>query len=95
VPVKLEKEPSNPVDSRAVAIMCCINDVWERIGYIVKEALDDVHMAIEQKKILKIQFDWIKFIVHYKKPGWYAGIMITRNGDWSPTVLRSRANSFL
>jgi len=87
--VKLEREPSNPVDSRAVAIMCCINDVLA----IVKEALDNVHMAIEQKKILKTQFDWI--IVDYKKPGWYAGIMITRNGDWSSTVLCSGANSFL
>jgi len=77
------------VDVRAIAIMCNINHTWERIGYIVKEALDDVHAAIEEKKILNVQFDWIKYVMHFKKPGWYARIMITRNGEWSQTVLHS------
>ena len=95
MPVKLEREPSNLVDARAIAIMCSVNDTWKRIGYIVKEALDDVHTAIEENKILNVQFDWIKYMVHFKKPGWYAGIMITRDGEWSQTVLHSRANSFL
>ena len=89
VPVKLEREPSNPVDARAIAITCNVNQKWERIGYIVKEALDDVHAAIEGNKILKVQFEWIKYVVHFKKPGWYAGIMITKDGEWSQTVLRS------
>lgn len=93
--VKLEREPSNPVDARAIAIMCKVNQTWERIGYIVKEALDEVHAAIAENKILNVQFDWIKYVVHFKKPGWYAGIMITKNGEWSQTVLRSRANSFV
>lgn len=50
VPVKIVKEPHNPVDSRAIAFMCCVDKAWERIGYIVKEALNDVHSALNDKK---------------------------------------------
>jgi len=61
----------------------------------VKEALDDVHSAINDKKILRVKFDWIKFIVHFKRPGWYAGIRMTQSGEWSQTVLQSQATSFM
>lgn len=47
VPVRVQKEPSNPVDSRAIAFECKVNDKWERIGYVVHEALDAVHEAID------------------------------------------------
>ena len=35
-------------------------------GCIVKEATDDVHAAIQGNKILKVQFERIKYMVHYK-----------------------------
>ena len=96
VPVKLQSEPDNSFDNKAIAIMCQINqDKWERFGYIVKEALDDVHEAINNHKILSVSFAWIKYIVYFKCPGWYAGVKITRSGDWSDVVLRSRANDYM
>ena len=89
VPVKLEKEPSNPIDSHAIAFMCKADKQWERIGYVVKEALPDVHKAIDDDKIIKVFFDWIRYIVYFKPPGLYAGIAITKNGSWSKTVTQS------
>ena len=83
------------MDARAVAFMCHVNKEWERIGYVVQEALDDVHSAMDEKKILDVRFDWIKYVVHFKRPGWYAGIIITKSGEWSQIVLRSQANSFM
>ena len=77
VPVKIVKEPNNPVDVTAIAFVCHLDKEWERIGYIVKEALNDVHCA----KKISAKFDWIKLVFHFKKPGWYAGIMITRSGE--------------
>ena len=91
VPVKLQKEPENPYDTKAIAFVCKAETTFERIGYVVKEALPDVHKAMDENKVLQVQFDHIKFIVHYKSPGWYAGITITRNGEWSNTVLRSQS----
>ena len=94
VAVKLQKEPENKKDSHAVAFMCKVGTVWERIGYVVKEALDEVHKVMDDDKILCVQFDWVKYVPHYKNPGWYAGIKITRDGEWSQTVLRSRSTRF-
>ena len=92
--VKLEKEPSNPYDSNAIAFMCLTKNNWERIGYVVSEALADVNEAISNNKILKTFFSWLKYIVYYKQPGWYAGISVTRSGSWPRTVMQSCAKNY-
>lgn len=61
--VKLQPEPNNPIDTKAIAFMCKAENNWERIGYVVQEALDDVHEVINTNKILGISFQWIKFII--------------------------------
>ena len=94
VQVKLQKETDNPFDANAIAFMCKAGGDWERIGYIVSEALPDVNEALSKKKIIKVYFDWIKYIVYFKNPGWYAGITVTRNGDWSNTVMHSSSKKF-
>jgi len=77
VQVKLQPEPDNRYDSKAIAFLCKIDESgWVRIGYVVREVLDEVHEAINKKKILNVSFDWIKYTVHFKSPGWYAGIRI-------------------
>ena len=91
VPVKLQPEPNNKYDNKAVAFMCRTDSGWERIGYVVKEAAEEVHAAIRNKKILKVAFEWIKYKFLFKSPAWYAAISITLNGEWSNTVMRSRA----
>lgn len=89
--VKLKKEPNNPIDFKAIVFVCDVTGTWERIGYVVQEVLDEVHKAMDDGLILKVQFEWIKYIIHFKNPGWYTGIKVTRNGEWSQTVLRSRS----
>ena len=34
----------NLIDSKAIAFKCQIADEWQTIGYIVREALDPVHI---------------------------------------------------
>ena len=82
VPVELRKEPNNPVDSRAIAFVCKLNDTWERIGYVASEALHAVHEAIRDEHIVTVQFQWVKYIVYFRNQGWYAGIMITKKSEW-------------
>ena len=76
--------------------MCKLDDHsdWERIGYVVQEVLDEVHDAISNKKILDVSFDYIRYVVHSKSPGWYAGIKITKNSEWSQKVLYSHAANY-
>ena len=47
VPVKVIPEPDNQYDSKAITFQCKVDSKWHKIGYIVREALDDVHRANE------------------------------------------------
>ena len=95
VEVKLQKEPDNPVDANAIAFMCNADSKWERIGYVVSEALLDAHDAINNKKIINVYFDWIRYIVYFKNPGWYTGIIVTRSSNWSNTMMLCSSKKFL
>jgi len=94
LPVKLQPEPNNKLDSKAIAFMCQDNSGWQRIGYVVRELTDEVHSAISDGKILNVAFEWIRLCVHFSTPGWYAGIRITRNGEWSLKAQRSSAKTY-
>ena len=91
VPCTLEPERNNPVDSQAIAFKCKVDGAWYPIGYVVKEALSEVHAAINDKAITNVAFSWVKFVIYWKKPGWYAGINITHIGEWSHKVVTSQS----
>ena len=92
--VTVEEEPDNSFDSRAIAFMCNLDDKWERIGYIVREAVEAVHDAIRHKQILEVSFEWVKYIAFFRDCGWYAGIIISKKCEWPQCVLRSCAKTF-
>ena len=54
----------------------------------MQEALDEIHEALAAKKIINVSFEFIKYLIRWKTPGWYAGINITRTGDWSRNIMR-------
>ena len=69
VTVALVSEPTNPVDAKAIAIKCLLdNSQWHRIGYTVCEALDDVHAALQTDAIVRVSFGWVKFHIDFQ--GW-------------------------
>ena len=89
--VELKPEPHNPKDSHAIAFVCYLDGKPYRIGYVVREVLADVHDALTTNSILNITLEWIKFITSWSisGPGWFAGIKITKNGQWSDAVVKS------
>ena len=91
VPVKIEPEPTNPYDSKAICFKCQIRNVWSRIGYIVREVLDEVHKALQDGHIVCVKLAWVKFLLQWTRsgPGFYAGIYITRRGEWSDKCIKS------
>ena len=74
--VRLLPEPQNEYDSKAIAFQCELNGKWLRIGYVVREALDCVHLFLECNYITKIEFAWVKYMLMWTRsgPGFYAGI---------------------
>ncbi len=89
IPVRLQPEPNNVRDSKAIAFECCLEGKWSCIGYIVRELLDEVHDVIEKRLIARVEFDWIKYKSNwtYSGPGYFAGISITKIGFWSDRVV--------
>ena len=61
-----------------------------RIGYIVSEALDTVHDALDNDLITSTDFAWAKYMISWTRsgPGYYAGINITKYGEWPAEVFR-------
>lgn len=91
VPVRLTPEPNNLYDSQAIAFECQLKDKkWRRIGYVVREALEEMHRALNNGDILSVRFGWIKFIADWymSGPGYFAGIKISKRGDWPASVVR-------
>lgn len=93
VPVRLFPEPDNPEDSNAIAFQCCIAGDWRRIGYVVKEAVTEVHESLESGTIIAVKFAWTKFLLCWSKsgPGYYAGINISKQGNWSKDIVHCRS----
>jgi len=90
VPVRLLPEPENPYDSKAIAFQCFHLDGWRRIGYVVAELCEEVLSAINSGDILSVEFAWVKFKLLKNRPGYYASIFVTRKGEWSNAVKRSK-----
>ena len=84
-------EPNNPIDSEAICIQFKLDRKWYKVGYVIHEALSDLHTALRESKVTKVSIDWIKYIIYWQTPGWYTGINITRIGEWSSTVVRSQS----
>ena len=90
-------EPDNPVDAKAIAFVTVWDGKWQRIGYVVREALDDVHSAMNNKQIVNICFDWVKLHINWicSGFGYYTAISVTKVGKWSQTVCTCRSASTL
>ena len=90
VPVKLQPEPDNFWDPKAIAFMCNVDEKWTRIGYVVSELADEVQEAITKNLIVSVKFSWVRFMTRWEH-GMYAGIEIRRNGQWSSKVKAKRS----
>ena len=64
IPVWVHPEPDNPVDSKAIAFECQINN---ECGYVVREALPAVHKALADEVIADVSIEWIRYIVHWSR----------------------------
>ena len=88
---RIMPEPENPQDAKAITFQCFLSNDWQTIGYVVREALDEVHLAISNHKIASVRLKWVKYIIYWKTPAWYAGIDIVRVGEWPRHVLLSQS----
>ena len=69
VSCQLKPEPDNPFDSNTSAFECQIDGIWQVIGYIVREAVNEVHEALAANKVIKAALDWVKFQLQWRSVG--------------------------
>ena len=76
-----------------ITFECCLNNKWERVGYMVTDVLSAVHEALHKQEIVTVELAWVKFITHWSQssPGWYCGVKISKKGPWSNDVWRCRS----
>ena len=43
-------EPNNPIDSEAICIQFKLDRKWYKVGYVIHEALSDLHTALKKVK---------------------------------------------
>ena len=89
VPVRMIPEPTNVKDARAIVFKCKLEDKWEKIRYVVKDILDEVHSAINNNLVLEVKFQWVNYISDWTRsgPGYFAGIAVTKSGQWESNVV--------
>ena len=60
---------------------------------MVKEALEYVHEALQDNKIVSVSFAWVKYLVTWSTsgPGYYAGIRVALNGEWHKNVVQCQS----
>ena len=51
IPVRVRPEPDNPYDSKALLFECELEHQWRPIGYVVRDAIDAVHDALNKKSL--------------------------------------------
>ena len=93
VAVRVEPEPKNQYDSKAIAFTCQVDGKWQRIGYVVRECLEHVHTAVREKRLLSVKISWAKYLVcwSYSGPGYYAGINMSISGEWHNDVVHCQS----
>ncbi len=93
VPVEFRVEPENPYDPNAIAFVCKVQDSFERIGYVVREAQGAVHDAMGRNDIIMMKFKWVKYQTDWYRcgPGFFSAINVTKRGAWPSVVVRARS----
>ena len=93
VQTKLQPEPTNQYDNRAIAFMCYVDNKWQRIRYVVRECLEHVHKVLSGNQILSVKLCWAKYLVCWARsgPSYYAGINISIRGEWHRDVVHSQS----
>ena len=88
ISVKLESEPCNTVDSRAIAVFIKSSADYKKVGYIASELTQFVHPLLEEQS-LEVSVRAIRFCATFLMIGFYLTIDITKRGLWERAVIKA------
>ena len=87
-------EPTNIRDKNAVIVEAYVDNEWCRVGYIPKEKLRKVIVAIRNNEIQKVEFKFIGFMFIPDLNDWLYNprVLISKLGHWLPTDANYKYN---
>ena len=88
IDVKLEAEPSNPVDSCAIAVFIKSSVGYKKVGFIARELTQFVHPLLKEQS-LEVSVRVIHFSTTFLMIGFYLTIDITKRGLWERPVIKA------
>ena len=88
VSVRLVEEPENAMDRNAISFHVKIGKAWNRIGYVARELTNYVKRAIDAGEIAGVEVKWIRYRYWPGGCGFYAGISVSRRGQWEYDVIK-------
>ena len=95
--LRVTPEPTNIRDKNAVIVEAYINNDWYRIGYILKENLRKVFVAVRNSEIQKVEFKFIGFMFGPDLNDWlyHPRVLISKIGHWLPTDANDKYNDHI
>ena len=86
--VKLEAEPSNTVDSRAIAVFIKSSVDYKK-SRLYCERVNAISTSITQRNSLEVSVRAIRFCTTFLMTGFYLTIDITKRGLWERPVIKA------
>ena len=92
--LRVTPEPTNIRDKNAVIVEAYLNNDRYRIGYIPKEKLRKVVVAVRNSEIQKVEFKFIGFMFVPDLNDWlyHPRVLISKIGHWLPTDANYKYN---
>lgn len=88
---KIEAEPENVHDKRAIAVYIMSSSDYEKVGYIPSELTKYIHPILKDPN-LDVSVNRIRFCTTFQKIGFYLTIDITKKGLWDNAVVKASKN---
>ena len=97
VELRVTPEPTNIRDKNAVIVEGFTDNEWSRIGYIPKEKLKKVVVAIRNNEIQKVEFKFIGFMFVPDLNDWlyHPRVLISKIGNWLPSDASYKYNDLI
>ena len=97
IDLQVTPEPNNIRDKNAVIVEACIDNDWDRIGYIPKEKFRKVVVGIRNNEIQKVAFKFIGFMFIPDLNDWLYNprVLISKVGHWLPTDASYKYNHLI
>jgi len=86
VQIRVEPEPTNPVDRNALCFQVQLPEdlTWHTVGYVAADKISKVRSAYDNHEIMEMEMEIPHFGHSARVPGYFSTVHIVKQGKWLP-----------